>query len=166
MTMEERAQNVRSLARSFIFSFWGIGYCIRNERNMRIHLVMAAYVLVFSCFYGFSPVEYAVLLLSIALVIASETMNTAIEAIVNLQTQCYDNLARIAKDVAAGAVFICAFFAAVIGCVFFIKPKILLYIVAFLVRSPLYGIIFLLSIPAATLFIFCFPFRGRIRSRH
>lgn len=157
MTGLNGTERVRSLAKSFRFAARGVRYCVRNERNMRIHLTAATYVLVFSAFYSLSATQYAVLLLVIALVLFAETVNTAVEAVVNLQTQCYDNIARIAKDVAAGAVMITAFFAVIVGLLFFLKPPTLAAIVLFLLAHPLWGICFLFSLPCACLFIFCYP---------
>jgi diacylglycerol kinase (ATP) len=152
-----RVIKVRSLSRSFKYAGRGIAYCVKNERNMRIHLVVAAYVLIFSPFYAFTQTQYILLLLTIGIVLFAETVNTAIEAIVNLETQCYDNLARIAKDVAAGAVLICAIFAAAVGIILYLKPVTIMYIIHFLVANPVLGVLFLLSLPAATAFIIGLP---------
>lgn len=149
--------------RGYKNAFSGIAYCIKNERHMRIHLTVAAYVLVFASFYHLSRAEYLLLLLAICLVISSEAMNTAVEHAVNLQTQSYDHLARIAKDVAAGAVLICAIFAAVLGILLFLKPPVIQFIIDYLVTNWLCGSLFLLSIPAGLIFIFFFPFKGHYR---
>jgi len=151
---------VRSLKKSFANAFKGISYCIRHERNMRIHLVAAAYVLIFSVFYDLSGAEYILLLIAIALVLFSEVVNTAIEAIVDMQDKSYDNIARIAKDAAAGAVLICSIIAAVIGCILFLKIDTIIYIFEFLAAKPQFGILFLLTLPLSALFIFGPP-RGR-----
>lgn len=161
MTLEDRVDRVRTLARSFRNAWRGVAFCIKNERNMRIHLMVGAYVLAFAPFYHFTRAEFILLLIVIGMVISAEAVNTAIEAAINLQTQWYDNIARIAKDVAAGAVLVCAFFAAAIGCILYVKPDILIHIVFFLLQNPLWGILFLLSIPAALSFIFLWPFHPR-----
>lgn len=154
---------IRSLRKSFRDAFRGVAFCIKNERNMRIHLVVGAYMLCFSPFFHLSKAEYAVLLLAIALVLFAETVNTALEAVINLQAQWYDNLARIGKDVAAGAVLICAFFAAVVGFVLFLQPATLLFIIEYLFSHLYFGFLFLISLPLAGIFIFLFPFNGRKR---
>lgn len=154
---------VRSLARSFKYACRGILYCVKNERNMRIHLVTTAYVLMFSLFYSFTQTQYILLLLTICLVLFAEGVNTAIEAIVNLETQSYDSLARIAKDVAAGAVLICAIFAVIVGIILFLKPATIIYIVHYLIDNPFWGILFLLSIPAALVFIFGLTLRSNLK---
>lgn len=157
MNIEDSAKKVRSLARSFLNAFKGVSYCIRNERNMRIHLTIAVYVLVISLFYNLTTFEYAVLFIIIGLVLAVEAVNTAIEAILNLNIECYNKLARVAKDVSAGAVFICAISATAVGCALFLKIEVLQYIVKFFNSNLFYSIIFIISIPISLLFIFRYP---------
>jgi diacylglycerol kinase (ATP) len=158
MSMENSAKRVRSLARSFQNAIKGVSYCIRNERNMRIHLTIAVYVLVFSTFYHLTALEYSVLFLIIGLVLAAEAFNTAVESIVNLNIACYNKFAREAKDVAAGAVFICAAFAAAVGFMLFFNVETLQNIFIYLYSNLLFGIIFIVSLPASLFFIFCYPF--------
>lgn len=152
-----RVTKVWSLARSFRYAGRGVAYCIKNERNMRIHLVFAAYVFAFSPFYAFTQTQYILLLLTIGTVLSAEAVNTALEALVNLETQSYDNLARIAKDVAAGAVLICSVFAFAIGLLLYIKPSVIVCIFWFLVTNPLWGVLFVLSLPVCSAFIFGMP---------
>jgi diacylglycerol kinase (ATP) len=156
-----RLAEVKSLAKSFRNAIAGVAYCIKNERNMRIHLTVTAYVLVFSAFYHLTGTEYILLAGAICLVLFAEAVNTAIEAVVNMHTQCYDSLARIAKDVAAGAVLICAVVAAVIGCILFLKPDILLKIIDYLFTHLLWGGLFLVSLPVSAIFIFYWPRKVR-----
>lgn len=150
-------KTVRSLARSFRNAANGVKYCIRNERNMRIHLTVAAYVLAFAPFYAFTQTQLLLLLLTIGLVLFAEAVNTAVEALVDLETQCYDHLARIAKDVAAGAVLICAVFAAAVGLILYLRPATIALIARFLVADPVWGIIFIISLPLSAAFIFGLP---------
>lgn len=130
---------------------------------MRIHIVVGAYMLCFSPFFHLTAAEYAVLLLVIALVLFAETVNTAMEAVINLHTQWYDNLARIGKDVAAGAVLICAFFAALIGFVLFFHPATLLFIAGYMLSHLVLCSLFFISLPLSCVFICLFPFNGRKR---
>ena len=104
-----------NLLKSFLYAFNGVRYCVRNERNMRIHIAAAVYVLLFSLFYDMSVAEYALLLLTIALVMAAEMINTALEALVDLTSPEHNRLAGAAKDVAAGAVLVCAAFSVAVG---------------------------------------------------
>lgn len=152
--------NVRTLTKSFVNAYKGIAFCIRNERNMRIHLTFTFYVLVFAPFYHFSTAEMLILLLAIGMVLFAEAVNTAIEALVNLEIQCYDHLAKIAKDVAAGAVLICAIFAACIGLVLYLKPQIIVNIIAYFLANWVLGALLIISLPLFILFILGLPFRN------
>jgi diacylglycerol kinase (ATP) len=158
MNRDNRAMQVRSLAKSFINAYRGALYCIRNERNMRIHLTVTFYVLVFSPFYHFTSEQMLILLLTIGLVLFAEAVNTAIEALVNLQTQCYDHLARIAKDVAAGAVLICAILAVAIGLFLFLKLEIIIFILHYLLTNWILGLLLIVSLPVSLAFILGLPF--------
>ena len=77
----------------------------------------------------------------------------------NLESPAYNSLARIAKDVAAGAVLVCAIFALVIGLLLFWRPAVLLKIGQTLCANPVWGGLFLFSIPLALAFIFIGPVR-------
>ena len=147
-------QQIRGLVKSFLYAFRGLWLCIRNERNMRIHLVVAVVVTIFSLVFGLTALEYAVLILAMGFVIVADMVNTAIEALVDLQSPAYDSLARIAKDVAAGAVLIAAGVAVLVGIGLFWKPQKLLAALACVFTSPFLLILFAVLITAGTLFIF------------
>ncbi|HXT37264.1 MAG TPA: diacylglycerol kinase family protein [Chloroflexota bacterium] len=104
-----------SLSAAFYFAARGIIYVFRTQRNMRIHVCAAAGVLVLAGILGVSRVEVAVLLLCILAVLTLEMLNTVVEAVVDLATEQYHPLAKIAKDMAAGAVLVMAIGAAAIG---------------------------------------------------
>lgn len=105
-----------SLLQSFLFAIKGIVYAIRHERNLRIHFAAAAYVLYFAVrYYDLSNLGYALLILVIGLVVTCELFNTAIEKTVDIETPVYNGLAKIAKDVAAGAVLVSALSAIIAG---------------------------------------------------
>jgi len=108
-----------SLKDAFGFAFEGIGYTIRTQHNMRIHLVIAACVLVLSFFLRLTPIEWAIILICIGLVLMTEMLNTAIEAIIDLISPEYHPLAKIAKDIGAGMVVVFSALAAIIGCIVF-----------------------------------------------
>jgi len=109
----------RNFIQSLSYALEGLRYALRSQRNMRIHALMALVVLFLAFILGFSPLELAILLLTIVLVLGAELLNTAIEATVDLCTEEYNYLAQRAKNVAAAAVLVCAFFAAAIGCFLF-----------------------------------------------
>lgn len=110
------------ITKSFGYAFEGIFTCIRKERNMKIHCVMAILVVAAGVILGLSPVEWCICLGLLGLVMALELVNTAVEAVVDLVTGEYHPLAKIAKDTAAGAVLIAAIMAAAAGLIIFV-PK-------------------------------------------
>lgn len=104
-----------TLVSSFRYAFAGIGYCMRSQRNFRIHCVSGAAAAVLAVILGISPTEWAVLALIITMVLAAEMINTVVEAVVDLASPGFHPLAKIAKDAAAGAVLINAIGAVVVG---------------------------------------------------
>ena len=104
-----------SLLDSFNYAFEGIIHVLRTQRNMRIHFVVAAIVLVAALATGVSRLELIALLLSIAFVMIAEMINTAIEGAVDVSTTSFDPNAKLAKDIAAGAVLIATINAVAIG---------------------------------------------------
>lgn len=82
---------------------------------MRIHLLAAAAAILGGWWLGLSREEFMILLLVITLVLVAEMFNTAVEATVNAATPVYNPWAKIAKDVAAGAVLLTAMLALVVG---------------------------------------------------
>lgn len=110
------------LYRSFGYAFEGIFTCIRNERNMKIHVAVTLLVIIAGFILGLSVTEWCICLGLFGLVMALELVNTAVEAVVDLVTAERHPLAKIAKDTAAGAVLIAAIMAAVIGLLIFV-PK-------------------------------------------
>lgn len=110
--------------KSLGYAISGIIQCIQKERNIKIHLVFMFLVIICGFLFQLSITEWLVCILLFGLVISLELVNTAIEAVVDLCTQEYHPLAKIAKDTAAGAVFISAIASVVIGLIIFV-PKIL-----------------------------------------
>ena len=110
--------------KSLGYAISGIIQCIQKERNIKIHLVFMFLVIICGFLFQLSITEWLVCILLFGLVISLELVNTAIEAIVDLCTQEYHPLAKIAKDTAAGAVLISAIASVVIGLIIFV-PKIL-----------------------------------------
>ena len=92
---------------------------MRHERNMRIHLVAALYIAFFSAFYSFSKSEIILLVITCALVMIFEVLNTSIEVIVDKVSPKYSPLAKVAKDAAAGAVLLSAIMAIIVGVILF-----------------------------------------------
>ena len=124
---------------------------------MRIHLTAAVYVLFFSPFLGVTRSEYGVLLLTIAMVIAAEAFNTAIEMLCDYAQKSYNPLIGKTKDIAAGAVLVCAVFAAFVGIAVLWRPEAILALLITIVTNPLYLVLFILSLILAFFFIFKVP---------
>lgn len=149
--------DVRNLAKSFNYAFKGILYCIKNERNMRIHVCMTLLIAVFSYFYRTTSSEFIILTICIGFVISCEMVNTSIETIVNLESPAYNSLAKIAKDVAAGSVGIAAIVALIAGGIIFLRPQRLVLAALRIFSSPVYIGLFALLIIVSVLFIFNGP---------
>ena len=99
---------IKTLIKSFGYAFSGIANAVKKERNFRIHIVAAVLVTEFGILYGLTPVEWSVILLTIASVLAAELFNTAIEAAVDRTGSHTDIFGKTAKDASAGAVLIFA----------------------------------------------------------
>lgn len=104
-----------TLLRSFNHAFQGLVYSVRYERNMRIHLAVGVAVLVGSMFLNLTRLELVAVLMAIAFVMAMELVNSAIEKVVDLVTDQFDPRAKVAKDIAAGAVLMAAVNALAVG---------------------------------------------------
>jgi diacylglycerol kinase (ATP) len=104
-----------SILESFNFAFEGIIHVLRTHRNMRVHFAVAIIVLVAAVWVGVSKLELIALLLAIAFVFITEMVNSALEQAIDVATTSFDPLAKLAKDVAAGAVLIATVNAVAIG---------------------------------------------------
>jgi diacylglycerol kinase (ATP) len=100
---------------SFNYAFEGIIHVLRTQRNMRIHFVAAVAVLVLALVVSVSKIELILLLISITFVLIAEMINSAIEGAIDVATSSFDPLAKLAKDVAAGAVLIATINAVAVG---------------------------------------------------
>jgi diacylglycerol kinase (ATP) len=105
----------QGVARSFDHAYRGLIYAVRTQRNMRFHVIIATLVLIASLLVGVSKVELAILVLVIMLVFITELLNTALEFAVDLVTKEYHPLAKLAKDVSAGAVLASSVGAVLVG---------------------------------------------------
>jgi diacylglycerol kinase (ATP) len=108
-----------SVLESFNFAFEGIIHVLRTQRNMRIHFAVAAAVLIAALWTGVDKIELIALLLAISFVLIAEMINTALEAGIDVATTSFDPLAKLAKDIAAGAVLISTVNAVAIGYLIF-----------------------------------------------
>ncbi len=104
-----------SRIRSFGYAFRGWWYVIRTQRNAWIHALVTSMVLIVAAWLKLPARDWAVLLLTIALVWAAEFINTALEAVVDLASPQMHPLAKVGKDVGAAAVLIAALVSVLIG---------------------------------------------------
>lgn len=109
---------------SFRYSYEGLAYAYLNEQSMFLHFVVTTLVIVMGLFFQIKPIEWVLCLFMVGIVMGTELLNTAIEAVVDLVSPEKHYLAKIAKDTASAAVFVYSMVAAVTGTLIFI-PYIL-----------------------------------------
>jgi diacylglycerol kinase (ATP) len=108
-----------SLLDSFNWAFEGIIHVLRTQRNMRIHFFAAVVVLVGGIVVGVREFELLALMIAISFVLITEMVNSAIEGAIDVATTSFDPMAKLAKDVAAGAVLIATVNAVAVGYIVF-----------------------------------------------
>ena len=109
------ARRPPSILESFNYAFQGIIHVLRTQRNLRLHFGVAVLVLIAALYSDVSRMELIALLLAIAFVLIAEMLNTAVEAAIDVATTSFDPMAKLAKDIAAGAVLIAATVAVAVG---------------------------------------------------
>ena len=116
-------QIASNLLISFKYAWAGIVYAFRTQRNFRIHVAVCALAIGLSVFLRLETVEISIIAITSGLVLTLELVNTAIESIVDLTVkQSYHELAKIAKDCAAGAVLVSALVALLIAATLLLPP--------------------------------------------
>ena len=109
---------------SFRYSFAGLKHAYKNEQSLLIHFMISIAVILMGLYFKITNIEWIFVFLMIALVMAAELLNTAIENVVDLVTSDFHPMAKIAKDTASAAVLIYSMIALVIGLIVFL-PYIL-----------------------------------------
>jgi diacylglycerol kinase (ATP) len=104
-----------TLLDSFNYAFEGVIHVLRTQRNLRIHFLAAVFVFAGAIAVGVSRLQLIALVLAIAFVLVAEMLNTAIEGIIDVSTTSFDPNAKLAKDIAAGAVLIASITAVAVG---------------------------------------------------
>lgn len=118
----------RTFWHTFAYAIEGIVTALKQERNMRFHAISAVIVIAFGFCFSITKIEWLFILVSIGGMFSLELLNTAIERVVDLVTNEYKPLAKQAKDIAAGAVFIFAIITLVIGIVIFLPYVLKLFL--------------------------------------
>lgn len=114
---------MKEFVKSFQYAIEGIIVAIKKERNLKIHIFIMILVIICGIIFKISTIEWIICIILFGLVISLELVNTAIENTVDLVTLEKNPKAKIAKDVAAGAVLVSAIISAIIGLIIFI-PKL------------------------------------------
>ncbi len=98
----------------------GFRLVLKSEMNIRIHIVIALLVLITAFLLNFNAIEYCIILLTIAMVMITEMINTAIEFTLDaVYHNRYSKMVGMAKDISAGAVMFASVLAVIIGCIMF-----------------------------------------------
>ena len=121
-------QTAKSLSASFYFAWQGVKYAFLTQRNFRIDVAIAVLAIFLSYSLHISQAELVIVCLTIAFVLSLELLNTALEAVVDLTIgKTYHELAKIAKDCAAGGVLVAAVTALVVAGILFVPRLLVLW---------------------------------------
>jgi diacylglycerol kinase len=118
--VKNNSKRMMSLRKSFQYAVRGLRYVIRNERNFRIELIFAFFILTFSIILQIEKWEIVVIILLITLVLVTELINTIVERVVDILEPRMHPFAKLIKDIMAAIVLISAIMAAFIGFIIFI----------------------------------------------
>ena len=116
----KESHSVKAFIKSFHHPFCGILTSFVIGRNIKVHYIAALVAILSGLYFGISKIEFLVILLVSSQVICLEMINTAIERTIDLVTSDYHVYAKIAKDVAAGAVLVASIVATIIGGIIFL----------------------------------------------
>ncbi len=147
-------KNIRKLSESFLHAFRGLGLCVRGERNFRVHMTAAFYVIAFALMGRATATQAAILCICFGLTMSAELMNTAIERLCDRLASGYDGFVRDAKDIAAAGVFVCAVACAAVGVCIFIGKGLLLTALRLMWAHLWLGMVMLVTVPVAVWFVF------------
>lgn len=145
---------MKKLLKGFAYAAAGIVHCL-TERNFRVHLCAVCFVSWFALkFYELSRAEWAVLLLTFAVVLSTEAVNTSIERLCDRVSKERSELICRSKDCAAGAVLILAVFAVIIGAVLFWDMERFAAVGEYFTSVPLRFLWLGTAIAASAVFVF------------
>ncbi len=120
----KKQKGLKKFFHSFTYPIKGLKYAYRNEQNLAVDVGVSLLVLIAGVLFKLEKSEWLVVVFTIGAVISLELVNTAIEAVVDMVTQEYHPLAKVAKDTSAAAVFIIAIVAVIVGLIIFL-PKVI-----------------------------------------
>lgn len=113
------AMTILKFINGFFYALKGLGVAIKEQLNLKIHLLALVVVIVAGIFFDLVAIEWAVIFLTFGLVIATEMVNTAIEYLVDMVQPEFHPQAGKVKDVAAGAVLVAAIIAVAVAITIF-----------------------------------------------
>lgn len=119
-------QEYKKIINSFRYAIEGFISSFKTERNMKIHILAMTIVIALGIFLKLNKIEWCIITIAIVMVISAELFNTAIETVVDMVSPQKNPQAKLAKDIAAGAVLVFAIGSAIIGLIIFI-PKIVTF---------------------------------------
>lgn len=117
--VKKERERDRRIIDSFNFAIEGLTAAIRNEKHMKVHIIASIIIVILAIITNASKVEILIISLSVSFVIITELMNTSVEALVDMVSPERHPLAKLAKDVAAGAVLVAAINALCVGYLLF-----------------------------------------------
>lgn len=112
---------MKNLVESMNNAVEGFIYVLKTQRNMRIHFLLSLFVLILGVYLNLMFIEIVILCTIVALVLLTEMINTSIEFVIDLMKDTYHPVARMAKDISAGAVLVASVNAAVVGYLIFAR---------------------------------------------
>lgn len=148
---------MQSFFRSVVNAVNGVWQCVLIGRNLRIQIACGIYILLISPLILFTRLEYAVVFLTISLVISLEIINTSIERLCDQTSSFYTPLIRFVKDAAAGGVFVSAFFAVWVFIALFLRQDRIQIFLRFCADHIWYPVLLVALLIPAWLFIFWGP---------
>ena len=119
----------KRILRSFKFSFDGLKYAYLHEQSLALHVIIMFIIITCGFVFKITPIQWVITLVMGALILVSELFNTSIEAVVDLVTEDYHPLAKVAKDTAAAAVFVFAIVAIIVGLIIFFSIRTIIKII-------------------------------------
>lgn len=96
----------KRILKSFKFSFDGLKYAYLHEQSLLLHVIVMTFIVVCGFLFKISPIQWVITLVMGALILVAELFNTSIEAVVDMVTEEFNPLAKVAKDTASAACFI------------------------------------------------------------
>ncbi|MEA3347134.1 MAG: diacylglycerol kinase [Candidatus Auribacterota bacterium] len=109
------------IVNSFNCAIEGLSYILRTQRNFRIHFLFAVFIILLGLYFGVDRHDFMLLVILIFFVLVSEIFNTCIELVTDMVSETYHPIAKIIKDISAGAVLLASSIAAIVGYIIFVN---------------------------------------------